>query len=87
MGQQCWRMNRVNRSGGGVTLADLQQYMANGPFVFGYRRPAVGNHVVVAFETHSGPDRISVMDPDGAAFRVLSVSGLSGPLRIGYPRP
>ncbi len=85
-GQSCWRMNRRNISIRGDTLTRLQEYMENGPFVLGYHQLSVGNHVVVAFETHGSPDRISVMDPNGAAFRDLRLSALSRTLRIGCPR-
>ena len=89
IGQSRWHMRRITRGGGAVSLADFGQYTTHGPCILGYNQPSVGNHVVVAFEAHSNPNRISVMDPNGARFRDLTLAVLSqsGRVLIGYPMP
>ncbi len=88
IGNARWNMRRVVRQGASITLADMQQYVSSGPCILGYREPGLGNHVVAAFEALNGPDRIAVMDPNGARFRDLSIQllGQTSRLIIGYPR-
>lgn len=89
IGHARWNMSRVTRQGRSTSLADIQGYVGRGPSIVGYHQPGLGNHVVVAFAVLTGPDRVVVMDPNGARFRELSMQTLtqSSRLLIGSPRP
>ena len=86
IGAPRWGLRRQMRSGGGLTLDVFRAYLSRGPCILGYAEPAVGNHVVVAFEVHDGPPRISVMDPNGAVFRDIALQVLqqSNQVIVGY---
>ena len=80
-----WRMDCEAIAGSRFTCHYVNQKVRNGPIIVGYRKPSVGNHVVVCYgasETH-----IAKMDPDGAQFQGLRQNHYQGgEVIVGIPR-
>jgi len=80
-----WRMDCEAISGSDFTCHYVNRKVGRGPIIVGYRKPRLGNHVVVVYgasETH-----IAKMDPDGAQFQGLRQSHYqSREVIVGIPR-
>ena len=79
-----WRMTCEAIAGSDFTCRHANTRMRRGPIIVGYRKPRVGNHVVVVYGASN--THIACMDPDGARFRGPRASHYqSSEVIVGYP--
>ena len=79
-----WRMTVEAIRGSSFTCHHANRRMKKGPIIVGYRKPGVGNHVVVVYGASN--THIACMDPDGGRFRGrLAAHYQNSEVIIGYP--